>query len=524
MVQAWLVVLAGCVLGLEPSTTDSAPVSTPNPDGFEFTVWPSSLDLGENPVGQPVSAVIMLTNTGDTNLLVLDLGGATEDNLEVTLADAPQLAPGASAQLDVTWTPLEPGALDASLSINVGDSPDDDQPVSVPVGGTALGAVATLSVSTYDFGDVGIGCEDEITLTLSNTGNTTMQVDSVALHGAEGFRLDTPDDLPWVISPYQSHGQVVYFSPDDLGEVFSELAFETDLGEVTTELQGDGVVDEERTLSFDVGEQGRSTIIVNVNLTAIPNSTEDQYSEFLVASLPTFFETLLDNHANFRAGFVWSVSGTVDGDYEYIDNSFTADEATDAALEMIAPGANGGDNDANFTTLNAALAANSDWLFEDDAWAESRLSLITVQRDTEASGGSWSNWVAQAQAYKEDEEDVVYHAIAGPVPGGCGSAEAFMDYDQAVKETGGLFLSVCEPDWTDHMSQLAAAAIEGAEGFFPLDGTPMESSIEVSVDGVPTAEGWMYDESLNAVVFEENIYPAYESSVDVYYWVAGSCG
>ena len=74
------------------------------------------------------------------------------------------------------------------------------------------------------------------------------------------------------------------------------------------------------------------------------------------------------------------------------------------------------------------------------------------------------------------------------------------------------------------MTQLAAACQEGVPGFFQLDGNPMESSIEVSVDDVRMYEGWSYDSSMNAVVFEENSYPAYESIVTIYYWMSDGCG
>jgi hypothetical protein len=520
----FLALLAGCGLGLHFDADDTDAVVIEDPGSVAWTIEPASLDLGTTSTGEPITAGLTLTNTGDMDLLVLDLDEDREDHLEVTLSDVPLLNPGASTQLNVVWTPSEPGAMSTALAITVGGSPEDPELLSVPVAGIAQGATPTVSTTSYDFGEIGISCQDELMLTLTNTGNVAMQVDEVTLRGAEGFTLDDPDDLPWVLNPYQSHEQIVRFEPEDLGPMFGELVFETDQGEVTTELQGEGVVDEERTITFDVAEQSRSTMIVNVNLTAIPNSTEDQYSTFFVAALPTFFQTLLDNHTKFRAGFVWSVTGTVDGDYDYIDESFTASEATDIALDMIAPGANGGDNDANFRTIQNAIGANSDWLFEDASWAESRLCLFTIQRDTEASGGSWSNWVAQAQAFKDDPDDIVYHAIAGPVPGGCGSAEAFMDYDKAITETGGMLLSVCASDWTDHMAKIATACIDGAAGVFQLEGNPMVSSIEVSVDSERLTEGWSYDDSLNAVVFDECAYPDYSSVVTIHYWMSQSCG
>ena len=410
MVLLWLM---GCTLGLDPLPEETASVDTQDPGVLRWSMEPDSIALGETPVDQPVSGVVTLTNTGDLDLMVFDLGTPEDDNLDASLLGAPVVPAGASTQVQVVWTPGAPGDLISALSISLGDSSDALREETVPVGGTALGAVATVSTSAYDFGEISIGCEADLTLTLTNTGNIDMQVDAVELSWLEGFSLDEPTDLPWVLSPYESHEQVVRFSPDDLGLMCSDLTFQTDLGEVATVLQGEGVVDEERTLTFDVGEQSRSTIIVDVNITAIPNSTEDQYSPLFVASLPTFFDTLLDSHTSFRAAFVWSVSGTVDGEYEYIDETFSSSEATEAALAMIEPGALAGDNDANFTTLLAAIDVNSDWLFEDDAWAASRLNLITIQRDVEASGGVWSNWVEQARAYKDDPEDLLFHALPG---------------------------------------------------------------------------------------------------------------
>ncbi len=523
MFLAKLMLFIGCQFGLQSTLDDTGVTVIADTTPAKWTVEPAALALGTTDVDVPLSGAVILTNTGDQDLLVLGLGESTEEHLEVELTGEPVLAPGRATQLDITWTPAEPGSLESAVAISVGTSSTDAQPVDLAVSGTAMGAVATVSASVYDFGEVDIGCDGEFSLTLTNTGNTTMQVDSVALHGNEAYWLEEPEDLPWTVSPWQSQQLVVHFSPDELGEMFTDLEFETDLGTIQTNFEGEGVVDQEHTVNYTVGELSRSTIIWNINLTAIPDSSEDQYSHFFVAALPTFFETLLENHASYRASFVWNVSGEIDGDPVYIDESYSAEDATAIALDMIAPGKYAGDNDANFTTLLNTIAANTDWLFEDDAWSEAPLHLITVQRDTEASGGNWATYVSQAQSYKDDPEDVVFHAIAGPVPGGCGSAEAFADYHQAVNSTGGVFRSICEPDWTDAMTELAAACIEGANTFFQLEGTPMESSIEVTVDGSRLTEGWSYDSSMNAVVFEDGSYPTQDATVSIYYWMSDGC-
>jgi hypothetical protein len=518
------VLLAGCSLFQGPSQQDSAEPEPSGPGRASWTIEPPALHLGEAPVGQPITGFVELTNTGAEDLLVMDLGDADNPWLALSLAGAPVLAPDASTLITATWSPPDPGTLDQTLDLILGSSAQDAQSAPLPVSGTAVGAAATLSTSSYDFGTLGLGCTEELSLTLTNTGNAELRVEAVTLHGEPGFEIDAPDDLPWYLAPFQSHQLDLRFAPEQQGLVVGELELDTDLGLVTAELMGEGSVTDQRTQHFTVGEQSRATIIVDVNNTAIPESTEDMFGDQLVDSLPTFFETLQELHVRFRAAFVWNVDGTVSGGDAYIDDSFSVTEATNAALEMLEDGRTRGDNDANFQTLINALHQNEGWLLEDADWELSKLSLITIQRDTERSGGSWSKWVGQAQTFKEDKELVVFHAIAGPVPGGCGPAVPFMDYNLAVDDTGGMLLSVCEPDWIGHMSALATAAVEGASGIFQLEGTPVKESIEVAVDGEDLVEGWVFDEDKNAVIFDSFAQPPYGATVSIYYWMSGSCG
>jgi hypothetical protein len=525
--SAILPLLLGCVPVPEPepglTDTDPPMVEEPEPEQVQWSIQPSSLVLEDTSTGQPVSGVISVYNTGNIDLQLYDLQATGGGVLEASFSETSPLPPGSMGVLEVAWTPQVPGVLDAALSFGLGRSPDEAQAVTVPVSGTAFGAVPTLSVSSYDFGDVGIGCEVDLLVTITNTGNSDMRIEAVGVQGGEGFWAYTPTDLPWLLAPYESHDHRAFFEPTDVGSVSSALAFETDVGVVATELHGNGFVDEERTLTFDIGEQSDSTIIFDVNYTAIPGGAEDRFSEYFEPALPTFFQTLLDNHARFRAGFVWSVDGAVDGPVAYIDETFTASEASDVAFMMLRRGANGGDNDQNFATLLAAIRANSDWLFEDEAWSDSLLNLITIQNDQEQSGGHWSTWVSDARDYKDDDEDLVFHAMAGPVPSGCTGADAFRDYDQAVTTTGGTFLSICSSDWAADMARLATACIDSPLGTYQLEGTPIEYSIEVAVDGVALTEGWSYDEDLNAVVMEEDALPEFGSSVTIRYWASADC-
>jgi len=80
-------------------------------------------------------------------------------------------------------------------------------------------------------------------------------------------------------------------------------------------------------------------------------------------------------------------------------------------------------------------------------------------------------------------------AVAGDYPGGCGSAQSGQGYWQAVNDTGGEYLSICDTDWARHVEALAKASIDGL-GRFELTHTPDPQTLEVFVDSVLWNTGW----------------------------------
>lgn len=283
---------------------------------------------------------------------------------------------------------------------------------------------------------------------------------------------------------------------------------------------GEGTIEGEETLTFRVAELQRATSLIHVNAYIV--SSWYGYDVAFEAGLPSLFQTLLESRGRFRVAFVWDQAGKVDGPVPYIDETYSVSDAVKATERMLMNASRSGDNDSSFTTLDAAISANSSWLFEDVGWADSRLSLVAIDDDYEQSGGTWSNYLARARKWKADPEDVVFHAIAGDMHGGCGVADPFMGYHEAVLAAGGEFLSVSATDWSSHMSRLALAMLDSST-VFPLDGTPLVSSIEVSLDGQPMVHGWSYDRKINAVIFDEGALGWGEAEVDVHYLYSMSC-
>jgi hypothetical protein len=129
----------------------------------------------------------------------------------------------------------------------------------------------------------------------------------------------------------------------------------------------------------------------------------------------------------------------------------------------------------------------------------------------EQSGIDYVAAVKQMQAYKSVDQLKV-HAIAGDSPGGCQGAEDGKAYEDAAQYTGGVLLSVCEDDWTSHMSLLAASMV--GVPVIQLDPPPTENTIEVRVGGVVQTSGWVYDEAVHTMLFDGTFAAGTEVVID----------
>lgn len=506
-------------------TGEGESTGAPVDESWSVNVITESLDFGEQDLSASSTQTIMLQNNGDSDVFIQDLRVTEGLGLTATMPDMPVLARGDVGNVVVTWAPKDIGTMTGEITLVLGPSSTNTSEFTVPVSGSASGATVVISTQSYDFGDINVGCEAEVTVTITNTGNAALTVDSVHIEGDTSIAVNLKEtELPLDLAPFQSLDVDVKYSPEDADGDLAYLTVDTAAATVASTFEGRGAVDGIDEVTYEVGVTQRATMLWHINEVALPNVTWAYYYEPFWAALPHFFDKLAEARAYYRIAFLWGTDGTVDGSTAYIDHTMTTSEAMDAVSDMLQNGSTIGDNDRNFTSLLAAIPAQSDWLFEDDYWTESKLSLITVQRDVEQSGGSWANYVATAQAYKDDPANVVFHAIAGPPPSGCGYAEYFSGYYEAVIATDGLFLSVCDEDWEPHMEKIVAASLGGGGEYFPLSGNPLVSTITVYLDDVSSSEGWEYDEDLNSVVFDDESYPSEGTEVRIKYMKALGCG
>jgi Abnormal spindle-like microcephaly-assoc'd, ASPM-SPD-2-Hydin len=204
-----------------------------------ITVTPTSLDFGSVTVGQTKDLTVTVSNTGGATLNVT---GITGTDLISIVNPSFTVAPGSSH--DVTWrfAPTSAGAKTGSLTIA---SNDPVRPsVTVPWIGTAIASAApqiAVSPSSLDFGSVTVGQTKDLTVSVSNSGNATLNVTSIGAGGA--FSVVSPS-APFNVAAGSSATVTVRFSPTGASAQSGTLTIASNdpaHGSITAPLTGTGV-------------------------------------------------------------------------------------------------------------------------------------------------------------------------------------------------------------------------------------------------------------------------------------------
>ena len=142
------------------------------------------------------------------------------------------------------------------------------------------------------------------------------------------------------------------------------------------------------------------------------------------------------------------------------------------------------------------------------------------EQSVEMGGLPWDENVQKLWDKKGSASHVRISAIAGPVPGGCDSADPATGYAEAVTATGGVFLSICD-DWASaaNLALLAAASVN--QSTFELSNPAVESTIIVKVNGTERYD-WTFDAGRNVVIFDDD-YPSGGDKVVIHYDGVESC-
>jgi hypothetical protein len=173
-------------------------------NGPIFGVYPGSASLYAA-VGGKDSAMVTVRNTGSTMLTSnISVVGTTVFSVSTGSVN---VAAGDSAKITVYFQPTSWGPVGGTVRFNTNDSYHSQ--VDVAVSGATPYPVLGFSVASINFGTVKVGEYKDTTVTISNTGNDTLQITSIA--GTLASYSGRP--MTAIVAPGHSFVDTIRFAP-----------------------------------------------------------------------------------------------------------------------------------------------------------------------------------------------------------------------------------------------------------------------------------------------------------------------
>ena len=209
------------------SITDNAPgspqnVSLTGTGASPVTLSPSTLTFATQFVGTSSAAqLVTLNNYGTATLGITSVGftGADPGDFAETKTSGSTVAPGASCTISITFKPTQLGSRTAMLSItdNALGSP---QNVSL----TGTGTVVELNPASLYFGVVGVGAGKNLSTTLTNMGNTTLNFSGITTTGTDADEFSQTNTCGSSVGAGKSCTITVTFRPFEAGRDSAQVS------------------------------------------------------------------------------------------------------------------------------------------------------------------------------------------------------------------------------------------------------------------------------------------------------------
>lgn len=404
--------------------------------------------------------------------------------------------------------------------------PDEPPPLG---DAPALGPAPSIQLrpAHLDLAAVAIGCEAGATVAITNVGTAPLRLDEIEfIANAADLSWLTPSSLalPLSLAPGASLDLELHFAPWAPAVVDGALWVHSNDPARPTATATQTARTHPQQLGLDVFEQplqSKADVVFAVDR----SSSERNDIEELQSHIGALTAELTALDVDFQLAATVEDDGCINGDALFIDDSFSASEASEALNEMIALGRSYGANtERAFSLWETALAeaATPSGCNAGLVRPDATLHLVGLSHEPEQSHRPWSTYVAQFQGYKSDQSDVIIHGMGGPAPSGCGAVLAYDGVWEASLATGGGFLALCNEVWPDILLDLADAMRPDLSAF-ALSDRPLVETLRVKLDGVTQTTGWAYDAVENAVVFDDAHVPERGSTVEVTYAHAADC-
>ncbi|MGH9685373.1 MAG: choice-of-anchor D domain-containing protein [Candidatus Acidiferrales bacterium] len=204
--------------------------------GVSFGV--SQVNFGASNVGgtniPPQNVGVINTGSAPLNISAIQLAGTNGADFSLqnfSGCESAPIAPGAVCSLSVGFVPSQVGTEAATISIT-DNAPGSPQVLQVA--GIGSGPLGVLSPASLSFGNEPVGGQSKaLAVTLTNSGNQTLQITNVTLAGADAVQFQFQDNSctsATQISPGNSCEFSVAFQPSTTGQLQAEAVVEDNSG------------------------------------------------------------------------------------------------------------------------------------------------------------------------------------------------------------------------------------------------------------------------------------------------------
>ena len=272
---------------------------------------------------------VTLTNMGSTTITVSSLTSSVSSFGSADVSLPFTVAPGESVSVNLTFTPTVVGSTGGTITIG---SNAANPSLNVYVGGAGVANESmTPSPSILGFGNVAVGSNATLPVSVTNSGSSFIRVTQVEMSGT-GFTASGLN-LPMILAPKQSLNFSVTFAPQVSGAASGNVILPN--GGVTIPLMGMGTSSSPGQLTIapaplnfgdvTVGQTGIQPMTMSATGASVTVTSAASSSALFVldgATLP--FTIPAGSSISFNVAFSPQNSGSASGNLSFVSNASNA--------------------------------------------------------------------------------------------------------------------------------------------------------------------------------------------------------
>ncbi len=520
-------ILLGCSdYELNPKVEEIPIIEAPN-----IQVTPSTLNFGHLDAGTGESKfqIVTITNIGNEDLHLSQVALDTADLVyTITPPHLTTLKPDQATRVTVTYIPRTYESNSNQIIISSNDPADSI--VTVPIIGQSSAPVVEIDPLYYDFGTTYIGCYADTIVNISNVGDSNLIISDIQYYVSYppelSIEIDTTTHgpFPWTLEPNEIRKVTIYHEPWDIQEDSGFVEVHSSDPATPIAVSNQEAFGSYYAWNSDFYEQEE---VANADILFVIDNSCSMHSHQtnLINNFSSFISVFANSGVDYQIAFITTDNENfVDGKIIKSTDSDPIGDVSDiiARISITGHGLERGLWESYEATQTGADAGIGSAFLRTD----SRLVIIYLsdERDgsTTYSAMTPTDYANHLLTLKPLADQLSVNAVAGDHPSGCSPpyAQHGAGYYEVVQQLGGTFMSICATDYGLQMDTLARDSI--LRSAFELSDTPIEGSINVTVDGYVTS-AWTYDATENAVYFDASAVPATASEIYIDYAVLAEC-